>query len=124
MIFQLATQKKESLDILYPGAASSIKKTLNDLQLNDSINNALKRIGIEELDLNKDSIKNLDLTQLNEAMAAPIKRNLKMKQVLMQLKLKKYIIILWVAAPINRKKLEFKNEIDQLIKNDPFSTKK
>jgi hypothetical protein len=24
----------------------------------------------------------------------------------------------------NRKKLEFKNEIDQLIKNDPFSTKK
>lgn len=34
-------QKKESLDILYPGAASSIKKTLNDLQLNDSINNAM-----------------------------------------------------------------------------------
>jgi hypothetical protein len=24
----------------------------------------------------------------------------------------------------NRKRLEFKNEIDQLIKNDPFSTKK
>ena len=43
----------------------TIKKTLNDLQFNDSINNALKRI--EELDLNKDSIKNLDLTQLNEA---------------------------------------------------------
>jgi hypothetical protein len=45
----------------------TIKKTLNDLQLIDSINNALKRIGIEDLDLNKESIKNLDLTQLNEA---------------------------------------------------------
>lgn len=45
----------------------TIKKTLNDLQFNDSIKNALKRLGIEELDLNKESIKNLDLTQLNEA---------------------------------------------------------
>jgi len=46
----------------------TIKKTLNDLQLNESIKNALKRIGIEDLDLNKKSIKDLDLTQLNEAV--------------------------------------------------------
>jgi len=44
----------------------TIKKTLNDLQLNESIKNALKRI--EDLDLNKKSVKDLDLTQLNEAV--------------------------------------------------------
>ena len=94
----------------------TIKKTLNDLQLNDSINNALKRIGIEELDLNKESIKNLDLTQLNEAEKKEFENETGINVVEAQ-KIYNYIME-------NRKKLEFKKEIDQLIKNDPFSTKK
>lgn len=42
----------------------AIKNKLTELQLNDSIVYALKRLGIE--DLNRESVKILDLTQLNE----------------------------------------------------------
>lgn len=42
----------------------AIKNKLIEFQLNDSIVYALKKLGIE--DLNRESIKNLDLTQLNE----------------------------------------------------------
>lgn len=77
---------------------------------------ATKRIGIEELELNRKSIKNLDLTQLNEVTKKEFEKETGMNVVEAQ-KIFNYITE-------NRKKLEFKNEIDQLIKNDPFSTKK
>jgi hypothetical protein len=93
----------------------AIKKTLRDLQLNDSIDKALKRIGIEELDLNRESIKKLDLTQLNEAAKKEFEKETGMNVVEAQ-KIFNYVTE-------NRKKLEIKSEIDQLIKNDPFSTK-
>jgi hypothetical protein len=94
----------------------AIKKKINDLQLNESIDYALKRLGIEELDLNRESIKNLDLTQLNENSKKEFEIETGMNVAEAQ-KIYNYIME-------NRKKLEFKNEIDQLIKNDPFSTKK
>lgn len=94
----------------------AIKKTLRDLQLNDSIDKALKRIGIEELDLNRESIKKLDLTQLNEAAKKEFEKETGMNVVEAQ-KIFNYVTE-------NRKNLEIKNEIDQLIKKDPFSTKK
>ena len=92
----------------------AIKNKLTELQLNDSIVYALKRLGIE--DLNRESVKNLDLTQLNEVSKKEFESETGMNVVEAQ-KIFNYITE-------NRKKLEFKNEIDQLIKNDPFSTKK
>jgi len=92
----------------------AIKNKLTELQLNDSIVYALKRLGIE--DLNIESVKNLDLTQLNEVSKKEFESETGMNVVEAQ-KIFNYITE-------NRKKLEFKNEIDQLIKNDPFSTKK
>jgi hypothetical protein len=91
----------------------AIKNKLTELQLNDSIVYALKRLGIE--DLNRESVKNLDLTQLNEVSKKEFESETGMNVVEAQ-KIFNYITE-------NRKKLEFKNEIDQLIKNDPFSTK-
>jgi len=92
----------------------AIKNKLTELHLNDSIVYALKRLGIE--DLNRESIKNLDLTQLNEVSKKEFESETGMNVVEAQ-KIFNYIME-------NRKQLEFKNEIDQLIKNDPFSTKK
>lgn len=94
----------------------AIKKKLNELHLNESIDFALKRLGIVDLDLNRESIKNLDLTQLNEASKKEFESETGMNVVEAQ-NIFNYIME-------NRKRLEFKNEIDQLIKNDPFSTKK
>lgn len=94
----------------------AIKNKLIELHLNDSIDFALKKLGIEDLDLNRKSIKNLDLTQLNEVAKKEFEKETGMNVVEAQ-KIFKYITE-------NRKKLEFKNEVDQLIKNDPFSTKK
>jgi len=45
----------------------AIKNKLTELPLNESIVYALKRLVREDLDLNRESIKNLDLIQLNEA---------------------------------------------------------
>ena len=36
------------------------------MQLKESIDSVLKRLGIEELDLNRESNQKIDLTQLNE----------------------------------------------------------
>jgi len=94
----------------------AIKNKLNELQLNDSIDSALKRLGIEELDLNRESNNKIDLTQLNENSKKEFESETGINVVEAQ-KLYNYILE-------NRKRLEFKNEIDQLIKNDPFSTKK
>jgi|SRR5882762_2652508 len=94
----------------------AIKNKLNELQLNESIDSVLKKLGIEELDLNRESIKKIDLTQLNENSKKEFENETGIKVVEAQ-KIYNYILE-------NRKKLEFKNEIDQLIKNDPFSTKK
>ena len=102
--------KRESLDILY-----QLLKKLNELHLNESIDSALKRLGIVDLDLNRESIKNLDLTQLNEASKKEFESETGMNVVEAQ-NIFNYIMK-------NKKRLEFKNEIDQLIKNDPFSTK-
>lgn len=94
----------------------AIKNKLKELQLNDSINEAFKKLGIEELDLNRKLINNLDLTQLNENSKKEFEKETGVNVVEAQ-KIYNYIME-------NKKRLEFKNEIDQLIKNDPFSTKK
>jgi hypothetical protein len=94
----------------------AIKNKLNELHLNDSIVYALKRLGIEDLDLNRGSIKNLDLTKLNEASKKEFESETGMNVAEAQ-NIFNYIME-------NRTKLEFKSEIDKLIKNDPFSTKK
>ena len=91
----------------------AIKNKLNELQLKESIDSALKRLGIEELDLNRESIKNINLTQLNENSKKEFESETGINVVEAQ-KIYNYIME-------NRKKLEFKNEIDQLIKKDPFS---
>lgn len=83
------------------------------MQLNDSIDSVLKRLGIEELDLNRESIKKIDLSQLNESSKKEFESETGVNVVEAQ-KIYNYIME-------NRKRLEFKNEIDQLIKNDPFS---
>ena len=90
----------------------AIKNKLIELELNDSIKYALKKLGIEDLDLNRESIKKLDLTQLNEASKKEFESETGMNVVDAQ-NIFDYIME-------NRNRLEFKNEIDQLIKNRSF----